>query len=104
MQQPKEINDSAVAPTNGALPPLSAAERVARSRERRKAGFIGLWIEIHNSDISGLVRDGLLARDRGSDKDKAAIKAALYAHFERTLGPIPSAIVSEPREFKEHFG
>ena len=66
--------------------PLTPAERMARYRERRKAGMRCLTLEIRNSEISALVRRGLL--DSKKLDDRAAIKAAIYAYFEQTLDPV----------------
>jgi hypothetical protein len=99
--QETETNDRQMLSPNK-LPPLTGIERAARFRERRKAGYRCFLIEVHRSEISGLVRNGLLCAEQ--TKDREAVIAAIYAHFEQTLGPIPSATVPEPREFKEHFG
>jgi hypothetical protein len=66
--------------------PLTAAERMARYRERRKAGMRCLTLEIRNSEISALIRRGLL--DSNKSNDRAAIKAAIYAYFEQSLDPV----------------
>jgi len=86
MQQVAKINagnDSAAQPKVWA--PLTAAARMARYRKRRRAGMRCLTIEIRNREIAALVRAGLLHSNKSNDR--AAIKAALYAFFERTLDP-----------------
>jgi hypothetical protein len=86
MQQAVEINgaDDSAAQTSG-WAPLTAAERMARFRERQKAGMRCLTLEIRNSEIAALVRRGLL--DSNKSNDRAAIKAAIYVLFEQTLDP-----------------
>ena len=87
MQQVTEINGAdASAGQTDVWAPLTAAERMARFRERRKAGMRCLMLEIRNSEIAALVRRGLL--DSNTSNDPATIKAAIYAYFERTLDPL----------------
>jgi hypothetical protein len=43
-----------------AEPPLSAAERMALYRKRKKGGLRRVWLEVRRSEIAGLVRAGLL--------------------------------------------
>jgi hypothetical protein len=61
-----------------------AAVRMRRHRQRRREGLRSLTIEVRESEISALVRHGLLqpaARSRPGD-----IVKALYAFLDRTLG------------------
>ena len=71
------------------LPPLSAAERMALYRKRKKGGLRCVWLEVRKSEIAGLVRAGLL--DKNESNDLWALKAALYRHLEETLDPLPSS-------------
>ena len=69
--------------STGALPPLSAAERMRRHRERRRDGLRCLTIELRETEIDALIRKGMLKTDARNDRD--AILNALYAHLEHTL-------------------
>ena len=69
------------------LLPLTAAERMARYRKRKKVGLRCVTIEIRKAEIAGLVRAGLL--DARETNDVPALKAALYRHLEETLDPLP---------------
>ena len=70
------------------LLPLTAAERMARYRKRKKVGVRCITVELRKAEIAGLVRAGLLNSDESNDV--SALKAALYRHFEETLDPPPS--------------
>jgi hypothetical protein len=73
-----------------AEPPLSAAKRMARYRERKKRGLRCVTLQVRKSEIAGLVRAGLL--DSNQSNDLLALKAALYRHLEETLeDPLPSS-------------
>ena len=72
-----------------ATAPPSAAERMARYRERKKGGLRWVPLEVRESEIAGLVRAGLL--DKNKSNDLWALKAALYRHLEETLDPLPSS-------------
>jgi len=61
----------------------AAAERMRRCRARRRAGYRCFTVEIHDTEIDGLVRHGLLRVDDCSDPD--AILAAIYEHLERSI-------------------
>jgi hypothetical protein len=62
----------------------AAAERMRRCRARRRAGYRCLTVEIHDTEVDGLVQHGLLRVDDRNDPD--AILAAVYDHFERSIG------------------
>ena len=60
-----------------------AAERMRRSRERRKGGLRCYTLEIRDAEITALVCRGLLAsKDRAN---RAAVIKAMYAFLDRTL-------------------
>jgi hypothetical protein len=67
-----------------AVSPTPAAERMRRHRERRREGPRCLWVELHETELDALVREGLLQLE--SRHDENAIADALYAHLDRTLG------------------
>lgn len=69
-------------------PPRSpAAQRMRRHRERRREGLFCLTLELRITEIDALVRKGLLKSEtRNSPR---AIREALYAFLDRTLGSAP---------------
>ena len=64
--------------------PTPAAERMRRHRERRREGLRCLWIELRETEIDALARNGFLKAD--TRNDPYAIEMALYEFLERTLG------------------
>jgi hypothetical protein len=64
----------------------AAAERMRRHRERRRDGMRCLTIEIRDSEVEALVRKQLLKPDARNDQN--AIRDALYAYLDHTLGRI----------------
>ena len=67
------------------LAPCSpAAERMRRHRERRRDGLHCVTIELRETEI-----DVLLGKKVDARNDQDAIRDALYAHLERTLGEMP---------------
>ena len=65
------------------LAPRSPAERMRRSRERRRKGLRALMIELRETEVDALVRLGRLAhKDRD---DLEAIRKALYGFIELHL-------------------
>jgi hypothetical protein len=65
----------------------AAAMRMRRSRERRRDGLRCLQIELHETELDVLTREGLLETDARNDPN--AVRKALYAHLDRTLGAMP---------------
>jgi hypothetical protein len=59
-----------------------AAERMRRHRERRRDGLRCLTIELRETEIDAL----LIGKKDVARNDQDAIRDALYAHLERTLG------------------
>jgi hypothetical protein len=60
-----------------------AAERMRRSRERRRGGLRCLVLELRATEIDALVRMGLLAPETRSDMN--AVRRAIYEFFDTTL-------------------
>jgi hypothetical protein len=54
-----------------------------RHRERRRDGLRCLTIELRETEIDALARNGFLRSDARNDPD--AIRDALYAHLDRTF-------------------
>ena len=61
-----------------------AAERMRRHRQRRQDGLRCLIIELRETEIDELVRRKLLKPETRNDLD--AVKDAVYAHLDSTLG------------------
>jgi SOS response regulatory protein OraA/RecX len=77
--------DSEVTAIPKALTP--AAERMRRSRKRRRDGMRCVRVELRETEIDALIRSNLLTADARNDLQ--AIRKALYAHLEDTLGANP---------------
>jgi len=61
-----------------------AAERMRLHRERRRKGLRCLTIELRETEIDALTRNGFLKSDERYDL--RSIEMALYEFLERTLG------------------
>jgi hypothetical protein len=61
-----------------------SAERMRRHRERRRDGLRCMTIELRETEIDALARNGFLKAD--ARNDPYAIEMALYQFLERTLG------------------
>jgi hypothetical protein len=62
-----------------------AAERMRRSRDRRKHGMRCFTLELRDAEISALVRRGLIAPDQRNDR--RSIIRAMYEFLDGSLGP-----------------
>jgi hypothetical protein len=62
----------------------SAAERMRRSRQRRRAGLRCFRLELRNDEIEALVRLRLLSP--GEQTNRNAVTKAMYAFLDRILG------------------
>jgi hypothetical protein len=71
-------------PTAAPATRSAAAERMRRHRERRRDGLRCLTIELRESEIDALARNGFLKSD--TRNDLYSIETALYQFLERTLG------------------
>lgn len=63
------------------------AERMWRHRQRRRKQFRCLTIELHETEIDALIRNGFLRHE--TRNNASAIVEALYAYFDRTLAVAP---------------
>jgi hypothetical protein len=61
-----------------------AAARMRRHRERRRDGLRCLTIELRATEIDALIDRGLLKPE--TRNDPSAVKEALYAYLDHTLG------------------
>ena len=64
----------------------TAAERMRRSRQRRRQGLACLTIEIKLTEIDELVRRGLVQEPEKNDYQ--AVLRGIYEHLDRTLGEL----------------
>jgi hypothetical protein len=71
-------------PTAAPATRFAAAERMRRHRERRRDGLRCLTIELPETEIDALARNGFLKTD--ARNDLRSIEMALYEFLERTLG------------------
>jgi hypothetical protein len=62
----------------------AAAERMRIHRQRRRQGLSCLTIELRETEIDALIRRGLLKAE--TRNDERAVRMALYAHLDQTLG------------------
>jgi hypothetical protein len=62
-----------------------AAERMKRSRERRRNRMRCLTVELRETEIDNLVQKGLLQGDARNDPH--AVRDALHRFFDNTLNP-----------------
>ena len=60
--------------------PSPAAQRMARTRQRRREGLVWLGIDLRRMEVEAL---GVPAESRN---DPEALREALYRHLDRTLG------------------
>ena len=64
-------------------PPSASALRMRRHRERRRDGLRCVTIELRETEITALIRKGLLKEDMRSNL--RAVKTAFYGFLDRTL-------------------
>jgi hypothetical protein len=73
------------------LAPLSPAERMRHSRERRKNGFFCLTLEIRQSEVDAFVRCGRIRPEERASP--AAIREAVYSLLKNlvvSMTPYPA--------------
>jgi len=70
-------------PTAAPATRSAVAERMRRHRERRRDGLRCLTIELRETEIEALARNGFLKTD--ARNDPYSIQMALYEFLERTL-------------------
>jgi hypothetical protein len=87
---PREIDEMAHSAEAAVIPPRNelskcspAAERMRRYRERQRDGLRCLIIELRETEIDTLARNGFLKAD--ARNDLRAIEMALYEFLERNL-------------------
>jgi hypothetical protein len=80
---PHNSDPTTVSPATERRPCSAAAERMRRHRERRRDGLRCLTIELRETEIDALVRNGFLKA--ATRNDPYSIEMALYEFLERTL-------------------
>jgi hypothetical protein len=68
-----------------APPPSGATLRMRRHRERRRDGLRCMMIELRETEVTALIRRGLLKGE--TRNDRSAVKAAFYQFLDLTLDP-----------------
>jgi hypothetical protein len=63
-----------------------AAERMRRHRQRRRDGLRCFMIELRETEIDALIRNGLLAAENYD-----SVQSAFYAFLDRALGELGDA-------------
>jgi hypothetical protein len=85
-------HDAEITPIPPATKPAArsaAAERMRLHRERRRQGLRCLMIELRETEIDALIRNGLLPSENRHDYD--SVQSALYAFLDRALGELGDA-------------
>ena len=67
------------------LAPLTASQRVKLARQRKLQDIVFVGIEVLPTERDALIRMGFL--NKVARSDKAAVRDALYAYFEKYLDP-----------------
>jgi hypothetical protein len=80
---------TAIPSTTEPAAPSAAAERMRRHRQRRRDGLRCLMIELRETEIDALIRNGLLPPENRHDCD--AVQSALYAFLDDALGELRDA-------------
>jgi hypothetical protein len=71
--------------SQGAPAPSAAALRMRRHRERHRDGLRCMTIELRETEVTALIRRGLLKGE--TRNDLRAVKSAFYKFLDRTLDP-----------------
>ena len=67
----------------------AAAERMRRHRQRRRDGLRCFMIELRETEIDALIRNGLLAAE--NRHDYVSVQSAFYAFPDHALGELRDA-------------
>ena len=62
----------------------AAAERMRRHRQRRRDGLRCLFIELRETEIDALIKNGLLRSENRDDYE--SVQSALYVFLDHALG------------------
>jgi hypothetical protein len=80
---------TAIPPPTEPAAPSAAAERMRRHRQRRRDGLRCLMIELRETEVDALIRQGLLAAENRHNCD--SVQSALYAFLDHALGELGDA-------------
>ena len=80
---------TAISPSNESAAHTAAAERMRRHRQRRRDGLRCFMIELRETEIDALIRNGLLPPENRHDYD--SVQSALYAFLDRALEELGDA-------------
>ena len=86
----RQVPGAEITPIPPATKPMThsaAAERMRLHRERRRQGLRCVTIQLFETEIDALIREGLLRHEMRNDP--GAICGALYAYLDRSLGSAP---------------
>jgi hypothetical protein len=78
---------TAIPPSTEPAAPSAAAERMRRHRQRRRDDLRCFMIELRETEIDALIRNGLLAAANRHD----SVQSPLYAFLDRSLGELRDA-------------
>jgi hypothetical protein len=76
-----------IATTSEPIARSPAAERMRRSRERRRNRMRCVTVELRETEVDVLAQKGFLQRDARNDPH--AVRDALHRFFDSTLNPTP---------------
>jgi hypothetical protein len=71
-------------PTTPPIACSAAAQRMRAHRKRRQAGLRCLTIELRETEVTELIKRGLMTAD--TRNDLRAIRNALHRHLDESLG------------------
>ena len=80
---------TAIPPTTDPATRTAAAERMRRHRQRRRDGLRCFMIELRETEIDALIRNGLLAAE--NRHDYVSVQSAFYAFLDHALGELRDA-------------
>jgi len=80
---------TAIPPTTEPVTRTAAAERMRRHRPRRRDGLRCFMIELRETEIDALIRNGLLAAE--NRHDYVSVQSAFYAFLDHALGELRDA-------------
>ena len=81
MSEPAEMSGGSTTPP---IPCSAAAQRMRAPRQRRREGLRCVVVQLREAEIDELIRRKLLQVN--ARNDVYAVRDALHAHFDRTLG------------------
>ena len=80
---------TAISPTTEPATRTAAAERMRRHRQRRRDGLRCFIIELRETEIDALIRNGLLAAEKR--QDYGSVQSAFYAFLDNAFQELRDA-------------